>query len=266
VPTGMFLRPASIDFHRTSSSGLPIRRRLGESSTLISHHHKCIFVHIPKCGGTSVERIFVDAVGLSWTQRAPLLLRKRVDGELGPPRLAHLTAREYVTSRHVPEAMFEEYLKFAVVRHPAARIVSIYESVAFDRIMSFERFTMRFLPRVLADPGHPWRYFLRPQAEFITDASGQVIVDRLLNLEEIDAQLPCLLRQLGINVVATPHENRSGPLSVGRIARLRWRYVRAHRAVPTMVGRHEVTWTDAIHSAVVDAYRDDFRILGLTVD
>ena len=32
---------------------------------MISHEHKTVFIHIPKCGGQSVETCFLDDLGLS---------------------------------------------------------------------------------------------------------------------------------------------------------------------------------------------------------
>lgn len=94
---------------------------------MISHHHKSVFVHIPKCGGQSIETAFLHDIGLDWRRRAPLLLRFNDNPDLGPPRLAHLLARDYVTMGYLPKDMFDSYFKFAVVRNPYRRIVSTYQ-------------------------------------------------------------------------------------------------------------------------------------------
>ena len=63
---------------------------------MISHHQKCVFVHIPKNAGQSIEHVFINLLELTWETRAPLLLRRNEHPELGPLRLAHLKAEEYV--------------------------------------------------------------------------------------------------------------------------------------------------------------------------
>jgi len=75
------------------------RRESPQEPPLISHHDKCLFVHVPKCAGQSVEMFFLDRIGLDWERRAPLLLRPNDVPALGPPRLAHLKAAEYVEKR-----------------------------------------------------------------------------------------------------------------------------------------------------------------------
>ena len=35
-----------------------------EQTPMISHPHECIFVHVPKTGGQSVEAVFQAALGL----------------------------------------------------------------------------------------------------------------------------------------------------------------------------------------------------------
>ena len=37
---------------------------------MISLAHQCVFVHIPKCAGQSVETAFLNETSLAWKQRA----------------------------------------------------------------------------------------------------------------------------------------------------------------------------------------------------
>src|ERR1051325_4646004 len=67
---------------------------------MISHSHRCIFIHIPKTAGNSVNRVF----GVGWQDHKDL---QRYRDEL-------------------PKETFERYFKFAVVRNPWDRLLSDY--------------------------------------------------------------------------------------------------------------------------------------------
>src|SRR5689334_2187766 len=68
---------------------------------MLSHRFQTIFIHVPKTAGQSVERVFLEKHGLTWETRSELLLRENPDPSLGPRRLAHLYAREYVDKGYV---------------------------------------------------------------------------------------------------------------------------------------------------------------------
>lgn len=171
---------------------------------MISHHHACIFVHIPKCGGQSIETAFLQDIGLDWPRRAPLLLRANDNPDLGPPRLAHLRARDYVALKYVPQAMFDRYFTFAVVRNPYRRIVSAYQYL--DVAMPFAAFLERWLE---GDGAGDLAYFMAPQADYLTDAAGQVLVDEIYRLEDIAAGFAAIQRKTGL-AVDLPHVNAAG--------------------------------------------------------
>src|SRR4051794_30841719 len=99
---------------------------------MLSHQHQTIFIHISKCAGQSVENAFLADVGLTWETRAPLLLRANGDPRLGPPRLAHLPAADYVACGHVDAQTFERYFKFAIVRDPWSRAISLYRHLQLN--------------------------------------------------------------------------------------------------------------------------------------
>jgi len=60
---------------------------------MICAQYRCLFVHVPKTAGMSIDQVFLELVGLTWKTRAPLLLGGNDDPKLGPPRLEHLKGR-----------------------------------------------------------------------------------------------------------------------------------------------------------------------------
>jgi len=160
---------------------------------MLSRKYRTIFVHIPKTGGQSIETVFLRAHGLTWETRAPLLLRQNSDPAKGPPRLAHLYAREYVSCGHVTAQEFDAFFKFAVVRNPWARIVSSYKYMAQARGYPFDRFI-----RDLVDWHHgPMQTRqIDPQVSYVRSADGKPIVDRLLRYENLAADFAEVSRRI----------------------------------------------------------------------
>lgn len=182
---------------------------------MISHHHKAIFIHIPKCGGQSVEQMFLNDLGLDWKRRAPLLLRANDVPELGPPRLAHLLACDYVEYRYMPEEQFTAYYKFCVVRDPYSRVVSHFNYMSHlhkrgrtthaagvfklgrnrfnKRKLSFDEFCLNWLPAQFAagdsDGSKSEYWFVRPQSDYLVGSNGQFLVDDILKLERLDKEI-----------------------------------------------------------------------------
>tara|TARA_Y100001960_G_C14772971_1_gene881291 strand:+ start:1640 stop:2308 length:669 start_codon:yes stop_codon:yes gene_type:complete len=160
---------------------------------MISHHHKTLFVHVPKCGGQSIETLFIEDLGLDWDTRAPLLLRANSNHRLGPPRLAHLLVSEYTRFKYMTEEQFRFYYKFAFVRNPYTRIVSLFNYLPLK--IDFSTFVEKWLPKQFS-LAHTYRtyphsylgyyHFVRPQVDFISNEEGDFLTENIFKLEEID--------------------------------------------------------------------------------
>ncbi|QEM82593.1 sulfotransferase family 2 domain-containing protein [Halomonas binhaiensis] len=172
---------------------------------MISHHHKAIFVHIPKCGGQSVEMTFMEDLGLDWDNRAPLLLRERVEGEKAPPRLAHLTADEYTENCYITPEMFSDYYKFTVVRDPYARLISTYNYLGVKEEVN--AFISRLDSVFEEKKGRYW--FMKPQADFLVSKDGKLAVDEVIKLEELSAKWAAIADKLRLKNTTLPHVNKS---------------------------------------------------------
>lgn len=175
---------------------------------MISHPHRCLFVHIPKTAGQSIEHAFLDLLGLTWQQRGTLLLRYNADPAAGPPRLAHLRAADYVRLGHLPESQFADYFKFAFVRDPWDRVVSFYKYVGEPAEYDFKRFALDVLP---ADLWHRMYWFVRPQSEFLYH-EGELLVDFVGRFETLQSDFAEVCNRLGLPATRLPFVNRSdGP-------------------------------------------------------
>ena len=216
---------------------------------MISHSHRTVFIHIPKCGGQSIESAFLADLGLTWELRAPLLLRPNDQPRLGPPRLAHLLASDYVRYHYLSEELFDSYYTFSVIRDPVARVISLFNYMkvvdARQRPLGFDAFLGEWLPRQLslrsADDVQQYSpassfYFVRPQVDYITGPDGGLLVKDVFFLEDIKDSFA---------VIRT---------------RAKLRSELEHRNKSTAIIRR-ADLTPEHHRAIQQLYRDDFSFI-----
>lgn len=235
---------------------------------MISHHHRCIFVHVPKTAGQSIERVFLDQLGLSWENRAPLLLRYNDRPELGPRRLAHLKAVDYARCRYVSDEQFRDYFKFAFVRNPWDRAVSLYKYVGSPSEYSFNKFATDILPRQLWASKY---WFVQPQTEYLYE-DGKLQVDFVGRFENLQEDFAEICTHLGMPPVALPLTNQTSVHSRRLIASKR-QFLRAinplSRAFLNFKGFPITSYRNAYEyydkeswESVADLYRSDIDAFG----
>jgi hypothetical protein len=160
----------------------------------IYHHLKAIFVHIPKAAGTAIEN----------TLRLP----EQVAG-------GHSTALGY---RHKFPTEFAVYFKFAVCRHPVDRFLSCYyylhqrgmHSALNNQLVRAAATPDAFCAALIANPAIAKKIVhLNPQASFVCDAAGEIIVDQVYRFETLAADWQAISAKLGIPHVPLRHSNRS---------------------------------------------------------
>lgn len=225
---------------------------------MISHNHKCIFIHIPKCGGQSVEHVFLDDLDLGWEHRSPLLLRPNEDTTVGPPRLAHLRYDQYIEYCYISEELWQSYFSFTVVRDPYARIESFYKYLGYQGVVSFECFVCKWLPRLFLECAY---WFVRPQVDYFTDSTGKPMVNEIVKLEDLDQELPRVLKRVGIDLTKIPYVNKSGGYNKANNFFKRLRMLRKGIFQPSITVKIEVSWTAPARQMANSLYRSDFKIL-----
>jgi sulfotransferase famil protein len=173
---------------------------------VISEKFKTIFVHIPKCAGQSVERVFLSKTGLTWENRSPLLLRYNPDPRLGPERLAHLYAMEYVRFGYISAGDFLSYFKFSIVRNPWEKLVSEYKYRIETTGMSFSDFLFFHFPK---EGMSDFRRHMEPQWKFVCDTNKNVIVDKLVRMENLQEEIESTFQRIFNERIVLPKINQS---------------------------------------------------------
>jgi hypothetical protein len=97
---------------------------------MINHELKCIFIHIPRTGGSSIEQ---------WLQGKD---QWNINKET-----KHLTSLQ---AKHIYKDYWDEYYKFSIVRNPYNRVVSTLQQADFygvdiiEGVISLERYKKKF--------------------------------------------------------------------------------------------------------------------------
>jgi len=178
---------------------------------MICRPYKCLFVHIPKVAGQSIEQFFMDRLGLDWDQdRGEVLLGDNEDRSRGTQKLAHLSALEYVGDGFIGQEEFDNLFKFSFVRDPFQRIVSEYRYRNYFHHRSFRDFVLNKLPQ----PGWDDKYrHVMPQYDMLHDGEGRLLVDFVGRFENLQSDFDDVCLRLGIEDSALPHRNPSNKKS-----------------------------------------------------
>lgn len=176
---------------------------------MINHALGCIYVHIPKTGGNSINRVF----GIGWEN--------------------HKDLRRYQAEMEIEQ--FATYYKFAIVRNPWDRLLSDYN---YQRkksrppetklgLFTAEHEVRQFREWVVTVLSDPYRYEpaawgaevsrgihrWSPQVDWIS-LEGKIAVDRVLRIERLDESFHSVCSALRLTKQHVPRRNR----------RLHWHY------------------------------------------
>jgi hypothetical protein len=162
-------------------------------SWVVSHKWKFIFVHVPKTGGTSVS-----GPKTIWQNAALFRFLGKNDVRPGGHRTAAKLRELY--------SCFDEYFKFAFIREPLERTVSMYWAVHRTPIrgnVSFDEY-VSVLP-VASKIAH----FGFPQSWWIKE-NGDVGVDYVGDFAKLDRCFVEVCDKIGLPRIRVPRLNSSG--------------------------------------------------------
>jgi len=204
---------------------------------MISDRLKCVFIHIPKCGGTSIE----NALWAPEEKTQQNLFGGLIDPFHNAYQTGALQHLKGLQVRHViGREIYNAYFKFAIVRNPFARAVSQFHYIK-------ERKGLRKF--IGMKPSDDFKTYLdkthrrthvqwEPQVSFLFDHQGRSMVDYIGRLEDMQTAFQDICQRLGVTA-ELPHSKKS------------------ERKVPYQ------TFYDAESIAYIeDVYADDLEVFG----
>ena len=161
---------------------------------MINHKDKFIYIHIPKTGGSSVEKCLLENDGVEVMSRLRFMPKdireKYLIGSFGG-------------NHHFPLDKFEkkfqeQYFCFTFVRNPFSRAVSEFLWLKKECKITFETF------KIFAKQGSPIPWHKESQYSFINKNID--FVGRFEKLQE-DFSIAC--DKIGISSLELPHKNKT---------------------------------------------------------
>lgn len=185
----------------------PVRRAL--QASLLRGTQNCVFLWLPKTAGTSLYYWLRDVVGM---RKMNVPRDYMAFPGFGAVTFGHVHYLSLLHAGIVPQAYHARAYKFAVVRDPYARLVSLYNYLTVDQGYAepFERFVedVRLRRPAIGLYNHRGLSQANPQVDWLMGWDGDLIADDVFKVEEIDTALDTLRARLGI-ATAPPLESRN---------------------------------------------------------
>tara|TARA_Y100000034_G_C6712897_1_gene314999 strand:+ start:40 stop:732 length:693 start_codon:yes stop_codon:yes gene_type:complete len=193
---------------------------------IVSEKYKFVFIHIPKTGGFSVDFALNKHLGEKDLYTNQYVAHGDNRALYTGTNWMHLGVRK-VGNKF--KNKYKNYYKFAFVRNPYERMVSLYSFFSQlnrgagrgipippsrDFTPDFEKFRDWLMERnIVVNPrlSRPIqnRWKKRPQIDFLLDEDNNIGVDFVGRTENFVNDLTSVLKHLGIPVETIPHENKS---------------------------------------------------------
>ncbi len=166
---------------------------------MISYSKKIIFIHIPKTGGTSIEKMFWP---YSFQNNEKNLRRgfiNKYHNQYQTGGLQHLTASNI--KKAVGQDVFNEFSKFSVIRNPYDKIISQF---------SYMKKRKDLRDFIEMDINTPFKEYLAlitktehvqwmPQYKFLFDENDQAQCDNIIHFENMNEELSMTMKKLKID-------------------------------------------------------------------
>ncbi len=173
---------------------------------LISHKYKFIFIHVYKVAGTSIKSSLSKYAEVNLNQISKLTKIKYLNniplsGNFEP----HISA--YDLSQKIPKRMFNSYFKFAFVRNPYDWQISLYEYMKQQPT----HFQHNLVKKMAFNEYCNWRIKadFHLQQEMICDSKGNLLVDFIGKIENINKDLKTIEQKLKLPNLELEHLNKS---------------------------------------------------------
>lgn len=178
---------------------------------MISHERRCIFIHIPRTGGSSIENVIWPGERTEADLWMGFVSKYRNKYQTGG--LQHLLATQ--VRREIGSEIFDSYFKFTFVRNPWDKAVSQYmltrrrkdlrEFIGMNEGDSFKRYL-----ELIARREHvQWA----PQHRFVFDEDGRQLVDFVGRFECLEEDAANVFSRLGLSA-GLPHAHATERLPV----------------------------------------------------
>lgn len=220
---------------------------------MISHEHKCIFIHIPKCAGTSIESALGHFDGFTGRGgqdhrtirmiERPSLSRHTFSSRENIIKFVRRQKVHYIDSEAnhrnkftVTEQQYKSYFKFTIVRNPWARALSWYKNVMRDDThlnvygitndMTFKAFLKRY-----AGSG-----MLQTQLYWLKSFDGSIPLDYVGRFENLQGDVNSVFTQLNAEHLSLPHKIKGSG------------------------GDYRAHYDDETHDIILDIYKEEIDL------
>lgn len=167
---------------------------------LICHSKKFLFIAMPKTGSESVQEMLAKYSEVRSPKGDKTSAEKKASGFHN-----HITARALMETFQREGWNWDDYFSFTLIRNPWDRIVSMYE---YGRQTAYSR--QHDKVKEAGDfAGFVRTASIRGIERHAFSPDGEMLVRKIIRLEDVGTELPPVLQQLGVRASKVPHVNKT---------------------------------------------------------